>query len=60
LEETKKAEAKEKTGPIDMTADVEDPLLTTPIPRYNTMLAVLKNTLYMYVSFIYLRPTSQT
>ncbi|TEB35122.1 galactose oxidase, partial [Coprinellus micaceus] len=48
LEETKKAEAKEKTGHIDMTADVEDPLLTTPIPRYNTMLAVLKNTLYIY------------
>ena len=54
MTETKKYEAKEKekSGPIDMTADVEDPLLTTPIPRYNTMLAVLKNTLYMYVYFI--------
>lgn len=27
--------------------DPDDPLLTTPLPRYNTMLAVLRNTLYM-------------
>ena len=29
--------------------DADDPLLTTPLPRYNTMLAVLRNTLYMSV-----------
>ncbi|KAK7014875.1 kelch domain-containing protein 4 [Favolaschia claudopus] len=28
--------------------DADDPLLTTPLPRYNAMLAVLKNTLYIY------------
>lgn len=27
--------------------DADDPYLTLPIPRYNAMLAVLKNTLYM-------------
>lgn len=27
--------------------DSEDPNLTVPIPRYNAMLAVLRNTLYM-------------
>jgi hypothetical protein len=27
----------------------EDPNLSLPIPRYNTMLTVLRNTLYMYV-----------
>jgi len=27
----------------------EDPNLTFPMPRYNTMLTVLRNTLYMYV-----------
>ena len=27
--------------------DPTDPLLTTPLPRYNAMLAVLRNTLYM-------------
>ncbi|KAI9462684.1 galactose oxidase [Russula earlei] len=29
--------------------DPDDPLLSTPIPRYNAMLAVLRNTLYMHV-----------
>ncbi|KAF5315232.1 hypothetical protein D9619_006973 [Psilocybe cf. subviscida] len=29
-------------------AEVDDPLLTMPLPRYNTMLAVLRNTLYIY------------
>ena len=29
--------------------DPDDPNLTKPIPRYNAMLAVLRNTLYMYV-----------
>jgi len=28
-------------------ADSDDPLLTTPMPRYNAMLATLRNTLYM-------------
>jgi hypothetical protein len=28
--------------------DPEDPETTRPLPRYNAMLAVLKNTLYMY------------
>lgn len=32
---------------VDASAGIEDPLLTTPLPRYNAMLAVLKNTLYM-------------
>jgi hypothetical protein len=30
--------------------DPDDPLLSTPMPRYNAMLAVLRNTLYMHVS----------
>lgn len=34
-----------------VSADPEDPTLTTPLPRYNAMLAVLRNTLYMYASF---------
>ncbi|KAF9530875.1 hypothetical protein CPB83DRAFT_787413 [Crepidotus variabilis] len=29
-------------------AGVEDPFLTIPMARYNTMLAILKNTLYLY------------
>jgi len=29
-------------------APVEDPMSTIPMARYNTMLAVLRNTLYMY------------
>jgi len=28
--------------------DPDDPLLSTPTPRYNVMLAVLRNTLYMH------------
>ncbi|KAJ3974343.1 galactose oxidase [Lentinula raphanica] len=28
--------------------DPDDPILSTPLPRYNAMLAVLKNTLYIY------------
>jgi hypothetical protein len=31
--------------------DSDDPNLTAPLPRYNAMLAVLRNTLYMFVSF---------
>ena len=33
--------------------DPTDPLLTTPLPRYNAMLAVLRNTLYMYGYYYY-------
>jgi hypothetical protein len=29
--------------------DPNDPELTVPLPRYNAMLAVLRNTLYMYL-----------
>lgn len=32
----------------DPDVDPDDPILTTPIPRYNAMLAVLRNTLYIY------------
>lgn len=32
--------------------DPDDPNLTVPIPRYNAMLAVLRNTLYVYVIFV--------
>ncbi|KAF7304868.1 SET domain-containing protein [Mycena kentingensis (nom. inval.)] len=28
--------------------DPDDPILTTPLPRFNAMLAVLRNTLYIY------------
>jgi hypothetical protein len=32
----------------DPETDPDDPHLTIPLPRYNAMLAVLRNTLYMY------------
>lgn len=32
----------------DSEVDPDDPALTAPRPRYNAMLAVLRNTLYMY------------
>ncbi|KIY73251.1 galactose oxidase [Cylindrobasidium torrendii FP15055 ss-10] len=35
-------------APIAEEVDLDDPSLTVPIPRYNAMLAVLKNTLYIY------------
>lgn len=48
----------------ELERDPEDPLLSTPMPRYNAMLAVLRNTLYMYVStflhFVNLRPGPMT
>jgi hypothetical protein len=48
----------------ELEPDPEDPLLSTPMPRYNAMLAVLRNTLYMYVStFLHsvnLRPVPMT
>ncbi|THH04020.1 hypothetical protein EW146_g10287 [Bondarzewia mesenterica] len=46
-----------KTSPVELppnpdteieAIDPDDPILSTPPPRYNTMLAVLRNTLYMY------------
>lgn len=41
-----------KTREVQNTKDLdvgpEDPILTTPIPRYNAMLTVLRNTLYIY------------
>jgi hypothetical protein len=36
-------------GEPELEPDPDDPLRSIPIPRYNTMLAVLRNTLYMYV-----------
>lgn len=36
-----------KATNADEFADSNDPLLSTPMPRYNAMLAILKNTLYM-------------
>lgn len=34
-------------NPQEHEVDPDDPILTAPIPRYNAMLAVLRNTLYM-------------
>jgi hypothetical protein len=49
---------------LGLEPDSEDPLLSTPMPRYNAMLAVLRNTLYLYVSkslhFANLRPVLLT
>ncbi|KAF8810792.1 galactose oxidase [Phlegmacium glaucopus] len=42
-----KATETPKTATLD-GPDPTDPLLTTPLPRYNAMLAVLRNTLYIY------------
>ncbi|KAJ7452441.1 galactose oxidase [Mycena galericulata] len=36
------------TQSVAVEVDPDDPLLTTPLPRYNAMLAVLRNTLYIY------------
>lgn len=53
-----KQEAKSPTGkqsaeddPPEEEVDPNDPMLTVPLPRYNAMLAVLRNTLYMYARF---------
>ncbi|KAF9644018.1 galactose oxidase [Thelephora ganbajun] len=35
-------------APAQPEVDPNDPVLTTPAPRYNAMLAVLRNTLYIY------------
>ena len=47
-EDTQKTAATE----LQTEPDSDDPLLTTPMPRYNAMLAVLRNTLYMHVFII--------
>ncbi|KAG1733380.1 uncharacterized protein EDB91DRAFT_1149256 [Suillus paluster] len=39
---------KETKRPEEPDVDADDPMLTAPIPRYNAMLAVLRNTLYIY------------
>lgn len=35
-------------APVPLEADPSDTIFTTPMPRYNAMLAVLRNTLYMW------------
>jgi hypothetical protein len=45
--ETSIANADNTPGP---EVDPDDPNLTIPLARYNAMLAVLRNTLYMYVN----------
>jgi hypothetical protein len=37
------------TAEPESERDPDDPLLSTPMPRYNAMLAVLRSTLYMHV-----------
>ncbi|KAH7925051.1 galactose oxidase [Leucogyrophana mollusca] len=44
----KSANATVKTPPTVLDVDPEDPNSSAPMPRYNTMLAVLRNTLYIY------------
>lgn len=46
---TKDATATASLPEDDSEVDPDDPALTAPRPRYNAMLAVLRNTLYMYV-----------
>ena len=38
------------TAEPEAERDPDDPLLSTPMPRYNAMLAVLRSTLYMHVA----------
>lgn len=38
------------TAEPETERDSDDPLLSTPMPRYNAMLAVLRSTLYMHVT----------
>ncbi|KAJ7449795.1 galactose oxidase [Mycena latifolia] len=45
-EATENAAAPQPLPVVDV--DPDDPILTTPLPRYNAMLAVLRNTLYIY------------
>ncbi|THU86834.1 hypothetical protein K435DRAFT_970138 [Dendrothele bispora CBS 962.96] len=43
-----RAAAAARLGVDTDEVDMDDPFLTTPLPRYNAMLAVLRNTLYIY------------
>lgn len=45
---------KRATADPETERDPDDPLLSTPMPRYNAMLAVLRSTLYMHVPTILL------
>lgn len=51
-ERTKYKEPLKEPASLEPEIDPDDPNLTTPIPRYNTMLAVLRNTLYMSVTIL--------
>lgn len=43
---------KEATLTQDEFIDPDDPALTVPMGRYNSMLAILRNTLYMLVKVV--------
>ncbi|KIJ31420.1 hypothetical protein M422DRAFT_53419 [Sphaerobolus stellatus SS14] len=45
---SKKPVLPEPTPDVEDEIDPDDPILTTPLVRYNAMLAVLRNTLYIY------------
>lgn len=55
-EDDHKADFRSPASPVPSTTttvvepefDPDDPMLTTPLPRYNAMLSVLRNTLYIY------------
>lgn len=52
IQETDKKAVREKAthkapAAAEDAVDADDPELTRPMPRYNAMLAVLRNTLYM-------------
>ena len=52
IEKTKEQKGRQRLAAIRLGADPDDlepddPIFSTPLPRYNAMLAVLKNTLYM-------------
>ncbi|KAG6848999.1 hypothetical protein H0H93_012084 [Arthromyces matolae] len=54
VKDIKKSEKQAPTPvPQETEIDPDDPNLTTPLTRYNTMLAVLRNTLYMLVTSLY-------
>lgn len=42
-----KQSKRRENNPSSPDIDPDDPILTTPLVRYNAMLAVLRNTLYM-------------
>ena len=41
-------------GPVPEAVDADVPLLTFPPPRYDAILAVLRNALYMFAVFFFL------